>query len=40
MVSRTKANPYEVNNLYVAFLDSHGQDIREALARKVVVVTI
>jgi len=40
VVSRTKANPYEVNNLYVAFLDSHGQDIREALARKVVVVTV
>jgi hypothetical protein len=40
MCIRDRANPYEVNSLYVAFLDSHGQDIREVLARKVVVVTV
>lgn len=40
MVSRSKANPYEVNAIYVSFLDDHGQDLRETLARKVMVVVI
>jgi len=40
VLSKNQANPHEVNLTYVSFLDSHGQELRETLARKVVVVVV